>query len=316
MQRAELTGLTKQLGRLEKSMFKIRALQEKGCAVDYSLHDVYQELNYISGRLQQARAVPGKAIAEELTAVTAKHQLLSAQFQALTKEVEKDEPGLVIASQCTLPDFFCRLSNASKGMWKSFEQLATLFGIGIMGFTIIGITYFLASGKIPFLQLYTGGNPLLKFSGFLVGVIMGLVAHEFAHGIVLANNGIKIKRVGAMAGSLIGGFIEADEAFLQADPQVRLRFNASSIGTNFLAAIIISLIGVLTSSDLLLFIALGNLFFGFINSFPVSPLDGGWVYEDLVNLYVTNGKLKKLFMSARFVLLFLWLILFSLSCLI
>ncbi|MGI6450501.1 MAG: hypothetical protein ACOX3R_09445 [Desulfitobacteriia bacterium] len=126
MQRAELTGLTKQLGRLERSLFKIRALQEKGCAVDYSLHDVYQELNYISGRLQQARAVPGKAIAEELTAVTAKHQLLSAQFQALTKEVEKDEPGLVIASQCALPDIFCRLSNASKGMWKSFRTVGNL----------------------------------------------------------------------------------------------------------------------------------------------------------------------------------------------
>jgi Zn-dependent protease len=96
---------------------------------------------------------------------------------------------------------------------------------------------------------------------------------------------------------------------------VHLRFNASSIGTNFLTAVVLSLIGVLISSELLLYLALGNLFFGFINSFPITPLDGGWVYEDLVNLHLANKKVKGFFLSARFVIFVLWLLLFTFSCL-
>jgi len=315
MQRAELTGLTKQLGRLEKNLFKIQALQEKGCAVDYSLNDVYLELNHISRRLEQAQAFRNETFAEELATVASMHRKLLAQFESITNEVEEHQPGLVIESKSTLPDFFSRLTNRYKRMWKLYENLATICGVGIVGFTIIGVTYFLASGEIPFSQFYVGGSPVIKFCGFLTGVIIGLVIHEFAHGIVLANNGIKIKRVGVMAGSIVGGFIEADEAFLQADPKVHLRFNASSIGTNFLAAVVLSLIGVLISSELLLYLALGNLFFGFINSFPITPLDGGWVYEDLVNLHLANEKVKGFFLSARFVIFVLWLLLFTFSCL-
>lgn len=115
-----------------------------------------------------------------------------------------------------------------------------------------------------------------------------------------------------MATSMIGGFVEADEdTFLKADPTVHLRFNASSIGTNALLAIILIIIGLLLSSDIFIYLALGNLFFGFINSFPISPMDGGWVYEDLVKLYLKNKKIKSIFLGARFVFFVLWLILFT-----
>jgi Zn-dependent protease len=203
-----------------------------------------------------------------------------------------------------------------RSFWKIYEMISTLFGVGIIAFTLIILTYFSAYGHFPLMQQHNGGSLLIKAVGFMIGLVAGLCVHEFAHGVVLANNGIKIKQVGVMAGSIVGGFIEADEdTFFQADRKVHLRFNASSIGTNALFAVLLGFIAVLTSSDLLLFLSLGNLFFGIINSFPILPLDGGWVYEDLINIYLKNKTIKKILLSVRFAFGIIWLILFTCSVL-
>ncbi len=317
MQRAELAGLNKHLCRLEKNLARIQAFQGKGCAVDSSLNDVYFDLTDIGGYLKKVQAEKNRKIDQELGEITERHKKLLVKFEYITNEVKVQDQGMVIASESTLPGFFYRITSRYLGMWKFYEAITTLFGVGIVGFTLIILTYFFTFGNIPFIQFYEGGISGINCLGFVVGVILGLCFHEFAHGVVLDNNGIKIKRVGAVAGSIIGGFIEADETtFFQAEPRVHLRFNASSIGTNALVAVILGSIGLLISSELLLFLALGNLFFGFINSFPISPLDGGWVYEDLINMYLANKKIKNIFLSMRFVILILWLILFTRSSLL
>lgn len=316
MQRAELVGLNNHLCRLEKNLARIQAFQEKGCPVDSSLNDAYSDLIDIGSCLKRAHTEESGKSNEEFDKINEKHKKIVAKFEAITNEVKSQDEGMVLASKSIIPDFFYRITSRYRPMWKFYEAITTVFGIGIIAFTLIGLTYFCAFGNIPFIQFHEGGIPGINAFSFVIGVIMGLCVHEFAHGVVLANNGIKIKRVGAVAGSIVGGFVEADETtFFQANPKVHLRFNAASIGTNALVAIILGLIGLITSSDLLLFLALGNLFFGFINSFPISPLDGGWVYEDLVNLYLNNKKVKNVFLSARFVIFVLWIILFTNSAL-
>ena len=311
MQRAELAGLNKHLSKLEKDLIRIKAFKEKGCAVGSFLNDAYLDLTDIGGCLKRAQTENTTIIDEELGETTQRYKNILAKFESIADEVDLQDEGMVMASSSTLPDFFYRITSRNQSIWKLFEKITTVFGIGMIGFTLIGLTYFLAVGNIPFIHIFGGGMSGIKAFVFVVGIVVGLCVHEFAHGVVLANNGIKIKRVGAMAGSIVGGFVEADEdTFFQAEPRVHLRFNAASIGTNALLAVILVIIGLLTSSELLLFLALGNLFFGFINSFPISPLDGGWVYEDLVKLYLTSKKLKDIFLSARFVFFIIWIILF------
>ena len=314
MERAELAGLNNHLSKLEKNLTRIQVFQGKGCAVGSLLGDIYSDLRDVGVCLKKAQAEKSGKTDEELVEITERHKDLLTKFESITNEVESQDEGMVIASKSTLPDFFYRITSRYRGMWRFFEAITTAFGIGIVVFSVVALTYFFAFGTIPFIQFTEGGISGINSLGFVVGIILGLCVHESAHCVVLANNGIKIKRVGAMAGSIVGGFIEADETtFSQAEPGVHLRFNASSIGTNALVAVVLSLIGLLTSSELLIFLALGDLFFGFINSFPIRPLDGGWVYEDLINMYVADKKIKEIFLSARFVILILWIVLFTYS---
>jgi hypothetical protein len=46
-----------------------------------------------------------------------------------------------------------------------------------------------------------------------------------------------------------------------------------------------------------------------MNSLPVSPKDGGWVYDDLVEMYIHSDSLKKVANSVRIVLLIGWILL-------
>lgn len=308
MQRAELAGLNDYLGKLEKNLARLRALREKGCLVDSSLYDIFSDLTNVGARLEKARAEGNGA--SKLGEIRERHKRLLAELEYIRNEVKSQDEGVIFASKTILPGFFYRITSHYRGFWKFYEAVVTLFGVGIIGYTLITLTYFFAFGDIPLIQFPAGGISPKNSLGFLSGVILGACVHEFAHGVVLANNGIKIMQVGALAGSLVGGFVEADEVtFGQTEPRVHLRFNASSIGTNALAAVVLSLIGLLTSSDLVLFMALGDLFFGVTNSFPVRPLDGGWVYEDLINMYLPNKKIRWILSNARFVMVIVWLLL-------
>lgn len=315
MQTPKLASLNKHLSKIEKNLARIQAFQEKGCAVDSLLGESYLDLRDLGAYLKIDHADKNTKD-QELAVTTERYKNLLVKYEAIADDVEFQGEGMVMASNSTLPDFFCRITSHNRLVWRFFERITTVFGVGMIGFTLTSLTYFLVAGNIPFIQFQDGGMPGKGFL-FVVGIILGLCVHEFAHGVVLANNGIKIKRVGAMAGSMVGGFVEADETtFFQAEPGVHLRFNASSIGTNALLGVILVVIGLLTSSQLLLFLALGNLFFGLINSFPISPLDGGWVYEDLIKTYLTNKNVKAVFLSAPMVFFILWIVLFARSALL
>lgn len=308
MSKSTYSYLTKPLAKVEKDLARISRFQEKGCAINTLLNEVYYDLKNIGEYLKKAHDINPEEFAE----VNAKYENLLIKFDTIANQIDSQIEGKVLASDNTLPELVYQITSHYRAAWLFFEKAATVFGIGMMFFTILGTTYFLSVGKVPFLKTLGNLTPGMAAIVFFIGLIIGLLVHEFAHAVVLANNGIKIKRMGLMATSMIGGFVEADEdTFLQADPRVHLRFNASSIGTNALLALILITIGLLVSSDIFIYLALGNLFFGFINSFPISPMDGGWVYEDLVKLYLKNQKIIAVFLGARFVFFVIWIILFT-----
>ncbi len=307
MQKSTYDSLNKHLSKLEKNIAKISYFQEKGYTISTSLQDVYLDIRNVGDYLKGVE----DDNQEELAEINAKYKSLLVKFDTLANQASPQAEGKVMASDNTLPELIYGITSRYPAICLFFEKVVTILGIGMVAFTLLGMTYFLAVGNIPFLKTSGGITSGIDALILLIGVILGLLVHEFAHAVILANNGIKIVRIGVIAGSIVGGFVEADEdTFLKADPQVHLRFNASSIGTNALLTIILAISGLLISSDILVYLALGNLFFGFINSFPISPLDGGWVYEDLVKLYLNHKKVKEIVLGARFVIFIIWIILF------
>ncbi|KUG04315.1 hypothetical protein ASZ90_018322 [hydrocarbon metagenome] len=307
----QLASINKYLIKLEKNLLRMEKIQEKGCPIDSSLGELYLDLRDVGAYLNKTQAEENMEIKQELVDATEKYKKLLKKFEAISDADSMQEKGMVMASNSTLPDFFYGITNRYKLGWKYFERIAASFGIGMIGFSIISPTYYLLMGQLPFVTgfdgLVSGTNAIV----LVLGVILGLCVHESAHAIVLANNGIMIKRIGAMAGSMIGGFVEAEEtSFFQADPKVHLRFNAAGIGTNALLALILISLGVVTSTSWLVLLAVGNLFFGFINSFPITPIDGGWVYEDLVKLHLASNMVKRIFLSLPLLIFILWIILF------
>lgn len=313
MERKEISGLHKRLDRLEKSLDRVRIFLGKGGTVEYSLSDIYSDMTDV-GEIIKGIQKQGRYDLKEIESLVKRQKNLLTEFELLSDEVNRQTKGMVLVSRRTIPEFFKKITGKYSRAWRFFEFFSTVSGIGIIAFTLWSITYYCAFGDLPLIELNSDVSPLLKALGFISGLVAGLIVHEFAHGIVLANNGIEIKEAGAMAGSMVGGFIEADETtFFQADKSVHLRFNASSIGTNAVFAILLIFISKTVSSDFLMYLALGNLFFGVINSFPIRPLDGGWVYEDIANIYIKNKILKTVYLSLRYAFVILWLILFSYS---
>ncbi|MDR2124299.1 MAG: hypothetical protein LBP38_04860 [Desulfovibrio sp.] len=310
--RQGLENLEKQLRGLERNTARIRFLQEKGCPVGTSLKDVSAELADIGEQLSAHKTANSKSD-EDLGAMIAKYRRLVEQCAMIAEGIEPR--GAVLVSERLLPEFLVRLVARRPALWRCYEAVATFMGIAMIAFTCAAMTYFAAIGGIPFLRHYGNGSVSIKGLAFICGIVLGLCLHEFSHGIALTNNGIRIKRIGAIAGFIVGGFVEAEEdSFNRAEPAARLRFNACGIGGNALAGLLLCP-AALAVSDVLLFMTLGNVFFGMINAFPISPLDGGWVYEDIVRMRINNKHIRRVLLSARFFVLIFWLALFTRSVL-
>ncbi len=304
-------SINKYLLKLEKNLLQIEGFKKKGSPIESSMGELYLDLKNVGAYLKQAQREEKSIISQELAESTERYKKLLLKFESLADDVQSQDDRMVVASSQALPLWFERLSESNSGLWRNYERLASGFGVGMIGLTIIGPTYYLALGKVPFLEYFQLEISAVNALIFMLGIILGLVVHEFAHGVVLANNGIGIERVGAMAGSMIGGFVEAEESsFFLANPGVHLRFNAAGIGTNLLLFLLLMVMGWLASSQVLVFLALGSLFFGFINSYPIKPLDGGWVYGDLVKLYLKGDKLKNLFYTLPLLMFVVWIAFF------
>ena len=303
-----LNAICRQMDALEDALENMRILQEKGGRLRSSVVEAQAELDWLTDSLRGDGALMADSAFHR--EATLKCQELSARLEAISDKVRPE--GFSLASDRALPELFGRLAGRYPRFWKLYERLTTVSGIICIFFVLALITCFCVTGWLPFKSFAGSMASGTKGIVFALGMLMGLCLHEFSHGIVLANNKIAIDRVGVMAGFIAGGFVEAEEhSFARAEPDALLRFNAAGIGCNAFTALCLGVAGVLCSSDILVFLALGNLSFGFIKSLPVAPLDGGWVYEDLVKRHLRNNTVKNAFLSGRIVLFALWLILLT-----
>ncbi len=312
MQQTELGGLEKRLVKLEKSLAGLRRAAQRGCPLSTTLDDIDRELIEMSKFLKSVKESNENRTNQEYDKVAALFKRVRDELESIADVQESADQGITLTSSDKIPSFIYRLSSRFPRFWKAFEYITAALGIAMVPFSIWFMTYLIAFWRLPFLPWQSGMFSGLNMAGFAVGFLIAAVFHEGAHGIVLANNGIKIRRVGAVIGLLVGGMVEADEeTFEKADPKVKLRFNAASIGNNALIAILLELLWVVSRVDFFAFMAIGDLVFGVMNSMPVSPKDGGWVYDDLVDMYLHSDGLKKAASSVRFILLIGWVVLLA-----
>jgi len=141
--------------------------------------------------------------------------------------------------------FIERVGRAS--LWRRYGDFAVLAGV----ITMIVATAFLAweatlvslipRGSGPSLQTLLalpGINPLIPLSYGLIAMIIGVVLHEFSHGIVAACQKLKINSVGVLLLIVpVGAFVELDEKELQGAERIkRVRVQAAGAITNLVIA--------------------------------------------------------------------------------
>lgn len=149
-------------------------------------------------------------------------------------------------------EFLNRLATP-KRLWKGYGILGVGFCI-ISMFVLLG--FFLVStysvtdipadaAPTPDMILGLPGiNPFIPLWYGILGLVVGVVVHEFAHGILMRAHGLKIKSMGVLLAILpIGAFVEQDEEELQAAPKkARMRVFAAGPTTNMVFAILAALI--------------------------------------------------------------------------
>ena len=89
-----------------------------------------------------------------------------------------------------------------------------------------------------------GVNPIIPFWYGILALVVAIVVHEFAHGILTRVAGLKVKSLGVLLCVIpMGAFVEPDEVKLMRAPR-RTRDRIFSVGpaTNILVAIIFSLL--------------------------------------------------------------------------
>ncbi|MCS7144934.1 MAG: site-2 protease family protein [Archaeoglobaceae archaeon] len=145
-----------------------------------------------------------------------------------------------------------KISRAKK-FWKVIADLglpAVFFGMAFMLVLVIVVDYIMIVSppqpseltSVQAALLIPGVNPFIPLVWGIIGLIVTLVVHEFAHAILCRVEGIKVKSLGVILALVpIGAFAEPDEGELFDKKTKRIsRIRVFSIGviSNFIVALL------------------------------------------------------------------------------
>ncbi len=189
---------------------------------------------------------------------------LSAISRIKWFEVKNPEIGLGYALYRTtrLNNLITKIAGRGTIVWKFLWDIGIISGLGIL---FIGLIIF--SINIPlFVVSYLGGGnqpssggtepiaivpvipgitiPLQILPYFIVGIMIGAIAHEFAHGVAARVENVKLKSTGIFAFLLFfGAFVEPDEeSLLSKSRRSQMRIMAAGALANMIAAGILIII--------------------------------------------------------------------------
>ncbi len=166
------------------------------------------------------------------------------------------EPAFFMFKSKALNSTLDRIANKSRTIWKVLSNVGLAFSIGLMIFSI----YILSSNLLRFSFLFnftplgqaapiTPLIPILTIRlywlpYFFVAVVIIMLTHELAHGIVARLEGIGVLSSGVLAFLVFfGAFVEQDEKeFEKASTIDRMRMLGAGSATNLVVALLATLL--------------------------------------------------------------------------
>ena len=212
-----------------------------------------------------------------------------------------------------LPKVIYRIVHQSPPIWLGYARITALVGLVTVVYSLAAITYLAWALylPLPFSFPPLSATPVSVLIA-LLGFAIAYVVHEFSHAVIAVLHGCKIEAIGFSFGGLIGGSVHIAREAIPESPKVMMMFNAAGIGANMLIGCLCYVIGSLFSSAAVLWIGTINSLFAVINALPVVPLDGGWVYSDIVNsVHWRRGKKLLRLIPALFPII--WIVLLSIA---
>ncbi len=166
------------------------------------------------------------------------------------------EPAFFMFKSKALNSTLDRMANKWRFAWKVLSNMGLAFSIGLMVFSV----YILSSNVLKFTFLFNFAplgqaapiTPLIPvltirlywLPYFFVAVVIIMLSHELAHGIVARLEGIPILSSGVLAFLVFfGAFVEQDEKeFEKATIMNRLRMLGAGSSTNLVVALMATLL--------------------------------------------------------------------------
>jgi membrane-associated protease RseP (regulator of RpoE activity) len=163
------------------------------------------------------------------------------------------QPAFFMYKSKALNSLLDRIANKRRNLWLVLSNIGLAFSIGLM---ILGIVYFLINNLIRLIfQPVTQAIPftllipvltirLYWLPYFFLAVVIIVLTHELAHGIIARLEGIPILSSGVLAFLVFfGAFVEQDEKeFEKASLLARLRMLAAGSSTNLVTALLVTLL--------------------------------------------------------------------------
>ncbi len=161
-------------------------------------------------------------------------------------------------------NFFRRYGNVSLGIVLFFMVLQVVLFVWMIPATLQAPVS-AALGPEMIIGL-PGINPIIPVGYGIIGLIIAILVHEFAHGVLTRVGKVEVKSVGVVILVVpIGAFVEPeDEGFKQMSRRMRARLHAVGPATNILLALV----------------AAGIFSLGFMGS--VEPVEDGVVIRSVV----------------------------------
>lgn len=137
-----------------------------------------------------------------------------------------------------------------KALWRKYGDVTIAFVVafGVLMVAFVGWTTFLTVANPPqdtgvgaqHVLAIPGVNPWIPIGYGIVAFVLGIVIHEFAHGILARAHDIKVKSLGVLLLVIpVGAFMEPDEEELQdSHPRTRTRVFAAGAGTSIIVGLL------------------------------------------------------------------------------
>lgn len=145
-------------------------------------------------------------------------------------------------------DILYKCSSKGGKVWRIFSWISVAIGAGFMVLTLILLSWNIVRATIlnetfSSVALIIPGVTLKLYwlPYFLISVVVTVIIHEAAHGIIALSEGISVKSAGALLLAVFfGGFVELDEKELNAAPRrSKIKVFSAGSSSNVIAGLIV-----------------------------------------------------------------------------